>query len=108
MQYLPNYSDDNTVCALIATYGSDDGTIKTKDDDATYAGKCSPLITNVGYFCNQSPLPVPKQYTAGKTIVQARNMREIPMAATSVNTFVKLGPCQVKQSIRVIQAVDTN
>ena len=36
---LPDYSDYNTVCALIATYGSDDGTIKTKDDDATYAGK---------------------------------------------------------------------
>ena len=31
-----------------------------------------------------------------------------PCVFFSVSIIVKLGPCQVKQSIRVIQAVDTN
>ena len=83
---LPDYSDDNTVCALIATYGSYYGTITTKDDDATYAGKLSPLITNVAYFFNPAPLPTPTQLTAGQAIVQANNLRELPMAAKISNT----------------------
>ena len=47
------------MCASNTTYISDDGMITTNDDDATYAGKCAPLITNVARFFNPVTLPIP-------------------------------------------------
>ena len=83
---FPDCSDDKTVCVSNTTCGSDDVTMKMEEDNSTYAGKLSPLITNVADFCNPAPLPTPTQLTAGQAIVQANNLRELPMAAKISNT----------------------
>ena len=66
MQY---FSDDNTVCVSNTTYGSDDGTITTKEYNAAYADKCAPLITNIAEFGDPVPLLRNTQHTEGKAIV---------------------------------------
>ena len=71
---MPDCSDDNTLCELNITSGSDYGTITTKDDNEKYVGKCAPLITNVAEFFNAAPLTIPTRKTAGKLIVRAKNM----------------------------------
>ena len=66
-------SDDNNVCASNTTYSSDYGTITTKEDDATSAEGCAPLINSIAEFGNSEPLLRRTQHTSGKSILQANN-----------------------------------